>query len=235
MGVKDNKGTSGQTVRYSFESAVETIESMLKNGINSVGFVSPSHMAPHVVALIRTLRSRGNNPVTVYNTNGYDKVSTLKSLEGLIDIYLPDLKYVSPGVAGRLSGAYDYPGIALAAIKEMYRQKGSTLITDDKGTVLSGLVIRHLVLPGHVEESKKVLRLLAEELSTGVHLSLMSQYYPTKEVKGHHLLNRILSGEEYDGVVMEMDRLGFRKGWLQEMESYKTYRPDFSKEDPFNR
>ena len=120
----------------------------------------------------------GYNPVTVYNTNSYDKAETLRSLEGLIDVYLPDYKYVTPDLALKFSDAADYPDVALKAIKEMYYQKGSTLRIDDEGQAESGMLIRHLVLPGHAEESKKVLRTIADELSTGVHISLMSQYHP---------------------------------------------------------
>jgi putative pyruvate formate lyase activating enzyme len=218
-----------------FTDAIETIESMLKRGIKSVGFVSPSHMVVHVLALISELRSRGNNPITVYNTSGYDKTITIKNFEGLVDVYLPDFKYASPEIADRFSRAYDYPEVALAAIKEMYRQKGSTLITDGSGVAINGLVIRHLVLPDHAEESKKVLRLIAEEISTGVSISLMSQYYPTPQVAEHPSLGKTLTREEYEDVVMEMERLGFRNGWVQEMESSRSYRPDFSMKDPFNR
>ena len=228
-GATGSRGLFEQTFGFSFKLAIETIESELNKGIKSIGFVSPSHMVPHVVELIKTLRTRGNNPVTVYNSNGYDKVSTLKSLEEYIDVYLPDFKYASPIMAERFSGANDYPSVALAAIKEMYRQKGSTLIKDDTGRAINGLVIRHLVLPDNSEESKKVLQIIAEELSTGVHLSLMSQYYPTNEVTDNHSLGRVLTGEEYDDVVKEMERLGFRNGWVQEMESSLSYRPDFSK------
>jgi putative pyruvate formate lyase activating enzyme len=224
-----------QNSGLSFTDAIVTVESMLKRGIKSVGFVSPSHMVPHVLALINNLRARGSNPITVYNTNGYDKATTIKSLEGSVDVYLPDFKYASPGVAGRFSGAYDYPGVALAAIKEMYRQKGSTLITDDSGVAVNGLVIRHLVLPDNAEESKKVLRLIAEEISTGVSISLMSQYYPTPQVAEHPSLGKVLTQEEYNDVVMEMERLGFRNGWVQEMESSNSYRPDFSLKNPFER
>ena len=173
------------------------------------------------------------SPLTVYNTNSYDKFETVRSLEGLIDIYLPDYKYVSREIASEFSDASDYPEIALKAIKEMYYQKGSTLSLDENGRAERGLLIRHLVLPGHVEESKKVLRTIAEELSPGVHLSLMSQYHPTSNVLNHPFLNRSLYKEEYDEVVTEMERLGFRNGWIQDMDSNLNYRPDFRKENPF--
>jgi putative pyruvate formate lyase activating enzyme len=217
------------------ENVLDTIGKMLSEGINAVGFVSPSHVVPQVRAIIHGLRSRGCKLVTVYNTNGYDKVETLQSLSGMIDVYLPDYKYASGGIAGAYSDAADYPEVALKAIKEMYFQKGSTLITDEVGVAKNGILMRHLVLPGLAHESIKVLRTVAEEISTGIHLSLMSQYYPTTHVRNHPFLNRTLLRDEYESVINEMERLGFRNGWVQDMDSYKNYRPDFSREHPFDQ
>jgi putative pyruvate formate lyase activating enzyme len=212
---------------------LDRIIKILCKGITAVGFVSPSHVVPQVKAIIKGLNTRGYKPVTVYNTNSYDKKETIRSLAGLIDVYLPDYKYVSKQISAEYSDASDYPDIALKALKEMYYQKGSTLSLDEKGRVENGLLIRHLVLPGHAEESKKVLNSIADELSPGVHLSLMSQYHPTAEVKNHRMLNRSLYKAEYDSVVAEMEKLGFRNGWIQDMESNVNYRPDFRKENPF--
>ncbi len=217
----------------SYEKTLDEIERILAGGIKSVGFVSPSHMVPQVKAIIRGLNSRGLKPVTVYNTNSYDKAEVIEEMEGLIDVYLPDLKYVTPELAHEFSGAADYPEIAVKALKKMYYQKGSTLHLDKEGRAESGMLIRHLVLPGHVEESKKVLRTIADELSTGVHLSLMSQYHPIPYVKDHPFLNRSLYKSEYEMVVEAMENLGFRNGWVQDMDSYLNYRPDFKKENPF--
>ena len=209
------------------------ISSILSQGINSIGFVSPSHMAHQVREIIEGLNANSLNPVTVYNTNSYDKVETLRSLADLIDVYLPDYKYVTPELAAELSGADDYPRVALKAIREMYYQKGSTLRTDENGKAENGLLIRHLVLPGYVEESKRVLRSIAEEISTGVHISLMSQYHPAFLTERHASLGRTLYKAEYESVAEEMERLGFRNGFVQDMDSNVSYRPDFNKEHPF--
>jgi putative pyruvate formate lyase activating enzyme len=221
------------TESIGLENALERIEKILSGGINTIGFVSPSHVVPQVKAIINGLNLRGFKPVTVYNTNGYDKLETVRSLSGLIDVYLPDYKYVTCEIALQYSGAADYPEVVIKALKEMYYQKGSTLSVDNNNRVENGLLIRHLVLPGHLEESKKVLQSIAEELSPGVHLSLMSQYHPTSEVLNHQVLNRSLYRSEYDAVVEEMERLGFRNGWVQDMDSNVNYRPDFRKENPF--
>jgi putative pyruvate formate lyase activating enzyme len=214
-------------------NVLDSIGLILSKGIKAVGFVSPSHVLPQVKAIIRGLNSRGLKPITVYNTNSYDKSTAIRSLADLIDVYLPDYKYVTPEIALKYSDASDYPEVALKSLKEMYYQKGSSLITDETGQAERGILIRHLVLPGHSEESKKVLRTIADELSTGVHISLMSQYYPTIYVRNHPVLNRTIYREEYESVVGEMERIGFRNGWIQDMDSYKNYRPDFSKEHPF--
>ena len=217
----------------SLGSVLDQVEKILASGIRAVGFVSPSHVVPQVKAIIRGLKARGLNPITIYNTNGYDKPKVIDSLDGLIDVYLPDYKYVTPEIAEEFSDASDYPSVAIKALKRMYYQKGSTLPLDNESRAMNGILIRHLVLPGHAEESKKVLRSIADELSTGVHLSLMSQYHPTPFVKDHLTLSRSLYKEEYEMIAEAMENLGFRNGWVQDMDSYKNYRPDFSREHPF--
>ena len=217
----------------SLNETLDTITEILSQGIKAVGFVSPSHVVPQVKGIIRGLNARGFNPVTVYNTNSYDKPEVIDSLDGMIDVYLPDYKYFTASLAQELSDAYDYPQVALSAIKRMYYQKGSTLPLDKEGRAENGILIRHLVLPGHAGESKKVLKILAEELSAGVNLSLMSQYHPTPFVVDHPDLKRKLYKAEYDEVAQAMEDLGFRNGWIQDMDSYLNYKPDFSKEHPF--
>jgi putative pyruvate formate lyase activating enzyme len=222
-------GLSRQSLGY----VLDQVEKILASGIRALGFVSPSHVFPQVKAIIRGLKARGLNPITIYNTNGYDKPEVIDSLDGLIDVYLPDYKYVTPEIAEEFSDASDYPSVAIKALKRMYYQKGSTLPLDNESRAMNGILIRHLVLPGHTEESKKVLRSIADELSTGVHLSLMSQYHPTPFVKDHLTLNRSLYKEEYEMISESMENLGFRNGWVQDMDSYKNYRPDFSRDHPF--
>jgi putative pyruvate formate lyase activating enzyme len=226
-------GSGNRQQSMDLETALDIIEEVLSKDIKAVGFVSPSHVVPQVKALIRGLNSRGLKPVTVYNTNGYDKPETLRGIGELIDVWLPDYKYASEETASHYSDAGDYPEVALKALKEMYYQQGSSFLTDDAGQVERGILLRHLVLPGSVEESKNVLRKIAEELSTGIHLSLMSQYHPISHVKSHPILGRPLFKEEYASVVMEMEKLGFRNGWVQDMDSYENFQPDFSKEHPF--
>jgi putative pyruvate formate lyase activating enzyme len=215
------------------EETLDTIENMLSDRIRMIGFVSPSHVVPQVKAIIRGLNDRGFNPITVYNTNSYDKAEVIDSFEGLIDVWLPDYKYATSIISKEYSDASDYPDIALKALKRMYFQKGSVLSLDQAGRAEKGILIRHLVLPGHVDVSIKVLKSIAEDLSTGVSISLMSQYHPTPFVKDHPQLDRSLYSREYESVVKTMEELGFRNGWIQDMESFRNYNPDFSKEHPF--
>jgi putative pyruvate formate lyase activating enzyme len=215
------------------EEVIQSITRILDQGISAIGFVTPSHVIPQVKEIISELRKRGINPVFVYNTSAYDKAEAIRDLESYIDVFLPDFKYMDASLASALSDAPDYPEIALASIREMYRIKSSSLIINEEGQAESGLIIRHLVLPGNVNNSLAVLRVIAEKISTGVCISLMSQYHPTEHVKMIQDLNRCLYTEEYQRVVLEMERLGFRKGYFQDIESPSHYQPDFSKEQPF--
>jgi putative pyruvate formate lyase activating enzyme len=217
-----------------FDGLINKICRILDKTENIVGFVSPSHYIPQMLAIIRGIKAASKNPVFVYNSNGYDKVETLKLLEGIIDVYLPDFKYMDLSLAHKYSGARDYPKITAAAIKEMYRQKGSTLIINDKGIAESGIIIRHLVLPGAAEQSINVLKYIAEEISLKMHISLMSQYYPVEAVKNNKELNKTISEQEYKRVVDAFHDLGLYRGWTQELESHASYRPDFTEEKPFS-
>jgi len=212
---------------------IDRIATILDQGISRVGFVSPSHFIPQMKVIVNVIHSLGYRPVWIYNTNGYDKVETLRALEGIIDVYLPDLKYMEPELAWQYSGARDYPGYAAAALKEMYRQKGASLITGPDNTAVSGIIVRHLVLPGHVSNSIRVMRFLAGEISPKIHVSLMAQYYPTVRVSDHPFLQRGVSGSEYRKVVDEMEKLGMFNGWIQEFESSDFYRPNFNRDHPF--
>jgi putative pyruvate formate lyase activating enzyme len=222
-----------ETRKYTLKKAVGEIVYYLDQGIEALGFVSPTHFTPHVKAIIKELHSQGYHPVTLYNTNGYDKVDMLKTFEGLIDVYLPDFKYMNPLVAKNYSDAEDYPGIAMKSITEMYRQKGNSVVINENGQAVTGLIIRHLVLPGLVNDSIAILTWIARNLSTSVYISLMSQYYPTIHVSNHPTLGRRLTAEEYNFVVESMEELGFYNGWIQELKSAHLYNPDFTNNTPF--
>jgi putative pyruvate formate lyase activating enzyme len=228
-----HKTDKTEMIKYSSEKAVREIIYYLEQGIEAVGFVSPTHFTPHVKEVINKLHVKGHHPIIVYNTNGYDKVDTLKELEGLVDVYLPDFKYMNPQIAKSYSDVDDYPGIAMKSIAEMYRQKGNSVVINDNGQAVTGLIIRHLVLPGLINDSINILTWIARNLSPSVYISLMSQYYPTIHVSNHPILGRILTAEEYNLVVDSMEKLGFYNGWIQELKSTRLFNPDFTRDTPF--
>lgn len=204
-------------------------------GAPLLGLVTAAHYADLIPALLEAIHTRLSvSPTVVYNSSGYESVDTLRSLEGLVDIYLPDFKYMDSVLAARYSHAPDYPDVATAALMEMTRQVGTGLKTDDNGIAYRGLIVRHLVLPGHVDNSLAVLDHLADPsvCSSLPTLSLMAQYYPPSATLPAPL-DRTLTQEEYDTVANRYNILGF-DGWLQELQSQSNYRPDFSRtENPF--
>ncbi len=233
-----NYQISDNTREHAFEElplreVIRQVTEILDSGINIVGFVSPSHFIPQMKIIIKAIEGSGYHPTWVYNTNGYDSVETLQSLEGIIDVYLPDFKYMSSSVAKEMSDASDYSEVASAALKEMFRQKGSALLINDQGYAESGILIRHLVLPGHVENSQQVLKFIAEELSPGLHIGLMSQYSPTQRVARDPTLGRTLTKAEYNRVIETMEELEMRRGFIQGLDSFAHYRPDFNNNHPF--
>jgi len=232
--ISDNR-ISEKSTEMELDEVIRQVTTILDSGVKRVGFVSPSHFIPQVKIIIQCVESLGYNPIWVFNTNGYDKPETLRSLEGMIQVYLPDLKYMETDIADEYSDAPDYPEVAVSALKEMFRQKGATLHFGKDGTAESGIIIRHLVLPGQTRNSLKVLNFIAEELSPNLHISLMSQYYPVPRVSRHPKLSTTVSLEEYSIIVAELDRLGMNYGWIQELSSSSHYRPDFKRKHPFDR
>ena len=223
--------------RYNTISAIaDRIAEVLATTENVLGFVSPSHQTHCIPTILDELHRRGLHPTTIYNTNAYDSVETLRLLGPYIDIYLPDFKYSDNRLAERYSRTPDYFERASQALLEMYRQKGSTLITDERDIARSGLIIRHLVLPGCTENSKNALSWIAENLSVNVHLSLMAQYYPPEKAGTlPDALNRFVLPEEYAEVCEHSHRLGFHRGWEQELSEKVVYQPHFENNDSFEQ
>jgi putative pyruvate formate lyase activating enzyme len=219
--------------QVSVAELTDMIERHLDRGCRSVGFVSPSHYYPQMLAVINEVHRRGRRPVFVYNTNGYDREEAIQALDGVIDVYLPDYKYRDKELAHEFSKVRDYPPIAAAAVGEMFRQVGADIDLDEDGLITRGMIIRHLVLPGHPQNSIDVLQYIANHYSPDCHISLMSQYWPTPAVADHPVLSRRVTADEYDAVLDAMEELGFTRGWVQELGSSDHYRPDFMQEHPF--
>ncbi len=225
--------TTPKVSSYTLSSACDTIAQHLDAGIKIVGFVSPSHQTSAMVNIVNELKRRRYAPRVLYNSNGYDSVETLRELEDVVDIYLPDFKYSSNELGQMLSAVPNYFDAATLAFKEMFRQMGTYLSLDGDGVAEGGLIIRHLVLPGFIQNSIEVLNFIAEELSPNLHISLMAQFAPPFAIPQFKELNRGLTIDEYRSVISHFEEVGFHKGWVQELNSAVHYNPDFTKNHPF--
>ena len=202
----------------------DIFERLIDEGAQSIDLVTPTHFLPDILP---ALSPKLPVPV-VYNCGGYERVETLKQLEGLVGIYLPDMKYADNALAARLSGAPDYFEVAAAAIQEMYRQSGKPVMEDD--AMQRGVLIRHLVLPGYLDNTLRVLDWISESFPRdGVMVSLMSQYVPMGRAKELPPLNRRLTQEEYDGALSWMELCGLELGYAQDLTAATTeLLPDFN-------
>lgn len=203
-------------------------------GCHNINFVSPSHVVPQLARALLEAVPLGLRVPLVYNTNAYDTLETLRELDGIVDIYLPDIKYASDDFARKYSQAPSYVAVSRIAIREMYRQVGD-LVVDEKGVAQRGLIVRHLVLPNGLAGSEQSLVWLACELSTSVTVSIMSQYLPAHKARRVPLLARSISAAEYEEVSDLLYNLGLENGWVQELSAPNVYVPDFEREGhPFS-
>ena len=199
----------------SAEELAQLMMKLQKRGCHNINFVTPTHMMPFILEAMPIALRLGFEIPIVYNCGGYESMEALKLLDGVVDIYLPDMKYDSDAPAEELSSAPDYPGHNREAIKEMHRQVGD-LVVDEDGIALRGLIIRHLVLPEGMAGSKGVLRFIAEQISPDTHISLMSQYFPAHRAFENDHVSRGINREEYREAVAALSRYGLENGWLQD-------------------
>jgi len=171
-----------------------------ESGCHNINFVSPSHVVPQILAGLLIAAGAGLDLPLVYNTGGYDSLETLELLDGIVDIYMPDMKYADPAVAHRYSKIQDYPAVNRAAVQEMHRQVGD-LVVDERGIARRGLLVRHLVLPERLAGTQEIVRFLAEEISTDTYLNVMDQYHPCYKAGNLPPLNRRLNRQEYEEAV----------------------------------
>lgn len=202
---------------------------------HNIGLVSPTHFSATILKSIYLAAEMGLNLPIIYNTNGYDSVEMLKLYKGVVDIYLPDFKYGNDEYAKKYSLVDNYFERTKEAIKEMFRQVGDELVYEGD-VVVRGIIIRHLILPNDLSGTEKVFKFIAEELSPYVHISLMSQYYPTNKAHKDILIDRSIRESEYEKALRLLDKYGLQNGWTQEMESAENYRPYFNEDriNPFN-
>ncbi len=202
-------------------------------GAHNINLVTPTHFVPQIVTALENAKGRGLCVPIVYNTSGYESVPTLKYLDGLIDIYLPDCKYFSPNISAKYSSAPDYFSCTALALAEMYRQVGppqfQSVGTEDEMPLMSrGMIVRHMILPGYVEDSKSVLRYLYSTFGDNIYISIMNQYTPLENVAGYPEINRRVTENEYDTVVDYAVSLGIENAFIQEGEAAsESFIPDF--------
>ena len=197
-------------------------------GVNNINLVTPTMYACQIIEAIKIAKSNGLNIPIIYNTNGYENVETIKMLNGYIDVYLPDLKYYSNELSLKYSKADNYFKIATEAIKEMQKQVGNPIF-DENGIIQKGLIIRHLVLPNHIQNSKHILKWIKENMLEGTYVSVMAQYFPTYKAKEDELLNRKLTKKEYKEIETYLYTLELENGYIQELGDHEEeYVPDFN-------
>ncbi len=189
-----------------------------RRGCHNINLVTPTHYVPQIIAAVEVAAGRGLRIPILYNTSGYDRVETLRLLEGIVDIYMPDAKYADEAVARRLSNFKDYVVHNRAALLEMRRQVGDGLVLDDEGIALRGMIIRHMVLPKGLSQTEEVLRWIAENLSRRAFVSLMAQYFPAYKAVGDPELDCRLTPEEYEQALEAFYRVGLEDGWQQELD-----------------
>ena len=214
-----------------YELSVEELANIMlkqqEKGVNNINLVTPTMYVYQIIEAIKIARKRGLKIPIIYNTNGYENVKTIQDLNGYVDIYLPDLKYYSNEISKKYSKIDNYFKYATEAIKEMYKQVGSPIF-DENRIIKKGLIIRHLVLPNHLQNSKHILKWIKENMPEDTYVSVMAQYFPTYKAKEDNLINRKLNKKEYREIEEFLYTLNLENGYMQELgEHEEEYVPNF--------
>ena len=209
----------GKGKEISIEELADIFIKQQEKDVENINLVTPTSYVPQIIEAIKIARKNGLKLPIVYNTNGYEKVETLKMLEGYVDIYLPDFKYSDDDLGKRLSKVDNYFEIATEALKEMYRQTGKAVFNAE-GIMQKGMIIRHLVLPNHILNSRRVLKWINENMHD-VYVSVMAQYFPTYKAKEIDDINRKLTKEEYEQIENYLYRLDLENGYIQELGEHE--------------
>ena len=209
----------GKGKEISIEELANIFLIQQEKGVENINLVTPTSYVPQIIEAIKIAKNKGLKLPIVYNTNGYEKVETLKMLEGYIDIYLPDFKYSDNLLAKRLSKVDNYFEITTKALKEMHRQTGKVEF-NNSGTMQKGMIIRHLVLPNHILNSRRVLKWINDNMND-VYVSVMAQYFPTYRAKEIEDINRKLTKKEYEEIENYLYRLNLENGYIQELGEHE--------------
>lgn len=198
------------------------------NKAHNINLVTPTMYVTQIIEAIKIAKRHGLNIPIIYNSNGYEKIETLKMLKGYIDVYLPDLKYYSNNLSKKYSNINNYFDMATEAIKEMYNQVG-TATFDKNGIIQKGVIIRHLVLPNHILNTKNILKWIKDNMPSDIYVSIMAQYFPTYKAKENNLINRKLNKKEYNEVLNYLYSLDIKNGYIQDLGKHEEeYVPDFN-------
>lgn len=213
----------GRGKEITIEELADIFLKQQEKGVENINLVTPTSYVVQIIEAIKIARKNGLRIPIVYNTNGYENVDTIKMLDGYVDVYLPDLKYADDELGKKCSRVEKYFEIATKAILEMQKQVGKTQINEN-GIMKKGIIVRHLVLPGNIENSKKVLKWLKEHINEENYVSVMAQYFPTylvKEKEEYRNLNRKLTKEEWRNIENFIDELDFKNGYIQELGDHE--------------
>ena len=206
-------------MRHGKKTTIEELADMMlylqSMGCHNINLVTPTHFVPQILEALSFAWEKGFDLSLAYNTSGYDASESLKLLDGIVDIYLPDMRYSDNGVAKKLSSVENYVEVNRKAIKQMYQQVGN-LVIDGSGIAKKGLIIRHLILPDSLAGSEETFRFIREEVSEDAYVSLMGQYFPSFRSSSHVSINRKITPEEYESVVESFFKSGLSRGWMQE-------------------
>lgn len=217
----------GKGKEITIEHLAEIFLKQQEKGAHNINLVTPTMYVLQIIKALKIAKSRGLSIPIVYNSNGYENVETIKLLKGYIDIYLPDLKYYSNELAKKYSNICNYFETATKAIKEMYNQVGMAQF-DENGLIKKGVIIRHLVLPNHIQNTKNILKWIKDNMPNDIYVSVMAQYFPTYKAKEDKLINRKLNKKEYNEVLNYLYSLDLENGYIQELgEHEEEYVPDF--------
>lgn len=200
----------GEGTEITHEKLADIMLSIQTGGCHNINLVTPTHQSPAIIKAVRIAREKGLNIPLVYNCGGYESVDTLKILDGIIDIYMPDFKYSDKKCSSRYSDADDYPEVAKEAIKEMHRQVGDLQI-DENGVAQRGLLVRHLVLPEDVAGTSEVVRFIAEEISKDTYINIMDQYHPCFKAFDNPPLDRRITDKEYSDAIKYALKAGLKR------------------------
>lgn len=210
----------GKGKEISIEELANIFMLQQEKGVENINLVTPTSYVAQIIEALKIAKGKGLKIPIVYNTNGYENVETLKMLEGYIDIYLPDLKYYYNELGKKYSGVNNYFETATKAIQEMYKQVGTPVLNED-GIMQKGLMIRHLILPGEIDNSKQVLKWIKDNLDKNVFVSIMAQYFPTYLAKNVDNLNRKLTKEEYEKIENFVYELNIENGYMQDLGEHE--------------